>query len=110
MSTPERKILPYTSHHPGEQREIEFPLHPATTNAVQIRNLLDALLNTLGQEIRLQGPISDGDLLQALCMALAVRMHQVQAPAEAVRALVAEALSQADQAVQAASARSVGHA
>ena len=61
--------------------------------------MLEALLHSVTEQIRAQTKVSDGDVLQALCMALAIRMHMVEAAPAAVRALVAEILEQADDAV-----------
>lgn len=68
------KRLPYrTTTTGGNQFEFEFPLHPETGSAVHVANLLDALLASLDREIRQAGAVSNGDVLQAVAMALAVR-------------------------------------
>jgi len=68
------KRLPYrATTASGNQFDFEFPLHPETGSAVHVANLLDAMLGTLDREIRQAGAVSNGDVLQALAMALAVR-------------------------------------
>jgi hypothetical protein len=68
------KRLPYrATTASGNQFEFEFPLHPETGSAVHVANLLDALLGSLDREIRQLGNVSNGDVLQAVAMALAVR-------------------------------------
>ena len=66
--------LPYrATTSSGNQFDFDFPLHPDTGSAVHVSNLLSAVLGTLDHEIRQIGPVSNGDVLQALAMALAVR-------------------------------------
>lgn len=68
------KRLPYrATTASGNQFDFDFPLHPETGSAVHVANLLDAVLATLDREIRQLGPVSNGDVLQAVAMALAVR-------------------------------------
>lgn len=68
------KRLPYrATTTSGNQFDFEFPLHPETGSAVHVANLLDAVLATLDREIRQAGAMSNGDVLQAVAMALAVR-------------------------------------
>lgn len=68
------KRLPYKAMtERGNQFEFEFPLHPETGSSVDVFNLLTAVLGTLDREVRTIGPVSNGDVLQALAMALAVR-------------------------------------
>ena len=68
------KRLPYrATTASGNQFDFEFPLHAETGSAVHVANLLDALLGALDREIRQLGGVSNGDVLQALAMALAVR-------------------------------------
>jgi hypothetical protein len=99
------QVLPFTAVQPGLARQIDFPLHPQTVSAQQVGALLEALLDAISREIKAQGRVSDGDVLQSLCMTLAIRMHMVDAPIGAVQQLVASLLDQADDAV----ADSTGH-
>jgi len=57
----------------GNQFDFEFSLHPDTASAVNVANLLSTVLATLDGEIKHMGAIGNGDILQALAMALAVR-------------------------------------
>ena len=93
------KILTFTAVEAGGARQISFPLHEHTVNARHVGALLEALLDSITKEINAHQNVSDGDVLQAVCMALAIRMHLVEAPPDAVRAMVAAALEQADDAV-----------
>lgn len=57
----------------GNQFEFDFPLHPETGSGVTVFNLLGTVLGTLDRELQQLGAASNGDVLQALAMALAVR-------------------------------------
>ena len=96
MST---KTLSFTAVQPGASRRIEFPLHPQTVRSDHVSQLLTELLETLTEQIGNHSRVSDGDVLQALCMTLAIRMNMVDAPPNAVRTLVSTLLEQADDAV-----------
>ncbi len=93
------KFLPFTTVQPGGARQIKFPLHEHTVNAGHVGVILEMLLESMTKQIHTNGDVSDGDVLQALCMALAIRMHMVKAPPDTVRATVAVILQQADDAV-----------
>lgn len=73
--------LPFTTiSASGEAREIEFPLHPETASAEQVGGMLTAILESLSREITSGEPVGNGDVLQALSMALAVRARMINAP------------------------------
>lgn len=89
--------LPYrVTTQTGEVIDFEFDLHPDTGSAMRVSQLLSAVLHTLDREIRVLGETSNGDVLQALAMALAARARMIHAPvaqtAELARDLVTEAL------------------
>lgn len=72
------KHLPYKATTAGGQTlEFDFPLHAETESAVNVANLMGVVLATLDREIAQVGPISNGDLLQALAMTLAVRTRSI---------------------------------
>lgn len=103
--------LPFTAHSQGRILDIDFPLHALTGDAGNVGAMLEDIMAALTQRIEADGSdVSDGDVLQALTMALAIRMHMVKAPPAAVRQLVAEALEWADDAVEEAGQRPVGRA
>jgi hypothetical protein len=99
VETMPKEYLPFTAVHTGGAREINFPLHDLTVDAVDVGAMLEALLVSISEQIQLRRNVSDGDVLQAMCMALAIRMHLVEAAPDAVRAMVAATLEQADDAV-----------
>lgn len=66
--------LPYrATTTSGNQFDFEFDLHPDTASAVNVSNLLTTVLAALDGEIKQIGNIGNGDILQSLAMALAVR-------------------------------------
>lgn len=79
----------------GETIEFRFPLHPDTLSAVRVSGLLTALLATLDREIRIAGETGNGDVLQALAMALAARATMIAAPTAQTSRLAADLLQAA---------------
>ena len=75
------KHLPYrATTTTGTALDINFPLHPDTASAVTVAQLLDSVLRTLSREIAVLPNVANGDILQALAMALAVRTGIIHAP------------------------------
>ena len=88
------KRLPYrATTASGNQFEFEFPLHAETGSAVHVANLLDALLATLDREIGQLGAVSNGDVLQSIAMALAVRTRILPGDPAQLANLAAELLA-----------------
>lgn len=91
------KYLPYRATTTGAVIDISFPLHPDTASAVVLSQLLDAVLRTLSREIAVLPNVANGDILQALAMALAARAGIIHAPfaltAGATRRVLDEALA-----------------
>lgn len=79
----------------GNQFDFEFDLHPDTASAVNVSNLLTAVLATLDGEIKHIGGIGNGDVLQALAMALAVRTRLLPGSEETLHGLSADLLGTA---------------
>lgn len=83
----------------GDAFDFSFPLHPETGDAVRVSQMLSLLLEAIQRDLEIVGPASNGDVLQALAMALSVRARMVHAPnAETARlaeSLLATALSAA---------------
>ena len=74
------KKLPYTAvTASGEYIQFSFPLHPLTESPEQVGELLTRVLDAIDRSINDDDGASDGDVLQALCMALAVRTRMVEA-------------------------------
>lgn len=79
------KTLPYSAKTArGNRFDFDFALHPDTVSAVNVANLLDTALAALDREISTLGDVGNGDVLQALAMALAVRTRMLPGNAEAL--------------------------
>ena len=107
MST---KTLSFTTVQPGMVRRIEFPLHSQTINASHVGELLTDLLDTITKQVGTHSRISNGDVLQALCMTLAIRMNMVEAPPYTVRGFVSTLIEQANEAVVSSTVQPAGNA
>lgn len=88
--------LPYRFTTPtGDAISFEFELHPETGSAMRVHQLLDRVLHTLNHEIAILGETRNGDLLQALAMAIAVRTEMIPANPEMSRDLARTVLERA---------------
>lgn len=85
------KKLTYTTVTASRDHlRFRFPLHPLTESSEQVADLLTRILDAIDQGIRDDGSASDGDVMQALCMALAVRTRMVEAAHGPVHRLATE--------------------
>jgi hypothetical protein len=75
------KQLPYrVTTASGEVIDVAFPLHDATQSPMRVTQLLSALLERIDREIAVLGETANGDVLQAVAMAIAVRAAMIHAP------------------------------
>ncbi|MGB0671786.1 MAG: hypothetical protein ACPGNT_09845 [Rhodospirillales bacterium] len=106
--------LPYRARTAtGDVFDIDFFLHPETGSAVDVENLLTALLACIDREVGLKaGKVSNGDVLQAVAMALAVRSAMIAAPERLTQSLSRDLLERALHALSTAgkSGPPAGHA
>ncbi|WP_300295257.1 hypothetical protein [Ferrovibrio sp.] len=105
--------LPYTARtRTGDVFEISFPLHAETGSPMRVSQLLTAILETLDREIALLGDTSNGDMLQALSMATAIRAAMIHAPLPVTQRLATELQATALRAMDTAARQSppAGHA
>jgi len=83
--------LPYdVTTATGERITFEFPLHAETQSAMRVSQLLTAVLGAVDRELRVLGNTANGDVLQALAMALAARTAMLHAPYAVGRQLATE--------------------
>ena len=83
--------LPFTVHTDTRDTfDIDFPLSEHTEDSVRVHQLLITVLNSIAHDLKIVGAASNGDILQALIMALAVRTRMVYAPEQTMRAIVAD--------------------
>ena len=86
--------------------EIHFPLHPETNSSQHVSEMLERVLGAVSEVIDSHRRVSDGDVLQALAMASAIRMNLVTAHLETTERAMDGLLSSALEAVP--HARTVG--
>ncbi len=63
----------------GTEWEFAFPLHAETVSPIRVSQLLTELLATVDRELKFLGQTANGDVLQALAMALAARAVMIEA-------------------------------
>ena len=85
------KKLPYTATtRTGDVFDIEFPLHNETVDAVRVGQLVSTLLQAIERDLDVVGEMSNGDVLQALAMATAVRTRMIHASQDLTEAIAKE--------------------
>lgn len=95
------KTLPYTARtQSGETLDFSFPLHKDTASPMRVSQLVTTILGALDQDVRTLGETANGDVLQALAMALAVRTAMIPAPALTTTAMAHQLVDEALGAVQ----------
>ncbi len=107
------KSLPYrATTGTGDQFDIEFMLHPDTDSVVRVNQIITLVLEAINRDVTSMGETSNGDVLQALAMALAIRARMIHAPHEAVADLTRNLVQSALDAVADAERKSplIGHA
>ena len=105
--------LPYTARTAsGDTFDIEFPLHPETQDPVRVNQVLTAVLGAIDRDIALSTDTGNGDVLQAVAMALAIRARIIDIQPEVVETLSGQLLLNALQAMREAKHTKpvVGHA
>lgn len=104
--------LPYTVlSDTGDTFDIGFPLSEHTEDSMRVHQILSTVLNSVAQDLKIVGTMSNGDILQALSMALAVRARMVHAPQDTMRTIVNDLINDALDACYAADRQSdpAGH-
>ncbi|MDC3024074.1 hypothetical protein OA264_01205 [Alphaproteobacteria bacterium] len=71
-----------------------FELSENTKSPISVYQLLDSILNKINQETKITD-ISNGDIIQSLAMALAVRMKMVNANEQLVEGIIIDCVSRA---------------
>ena len=71
----------------GEELDIDFPLHEQTVSAIDVAQILTAVLEAVDNELQIMDDPSNGDVLQAMAMALAIRTRIVPVPFDVAKEL-----------------------
>ncbi len=107
------KKLPFRAQtSSGDTFDIAFPLHAETGDPVRVGQLISILLDAIDKDIAIAGETSNGDMLQAVAMTMAIRARMIHAPHRTTERLSKELLNTALEAVEAATHRppQAGHA
>lgn len=87
------KNLPFTVFHKsGGAVEYNFPLHPETQSATDVHNVLAHLLDALTFLLD-NKKMSNGDVLQAITMLLAMRADMIDVDRDTVRSLIEQLIA-----------------
>ncbi len=90
------KKLPYRAQTSmGDSFDIEFPLHGDTGDPVRVAQLISAVLDAIDRDIALSGETSNGDVLQAIAMTMAIRAGMIHAPRQTTDGLAKQLLETA---------------
>ncbi|MBC7779889.1 MAG: hypothetical protein H7125_07240 [Proteobacteria bacterium] len=91
-----------TSHLPyrattasGETIDVTFDLHGETRSADDVSTLLTAILAAIDAGVTAQAKVSNGDVMQALAMALSLRAAMIPAPRTVTEPLARDLLDTA---------------
>jgi hypothetical protein len=95
----------------GDTFDIQFPLSPHTQDSVRVHQLLTTIMNGLANDLKILGDVSNGDILQAVAMAVAIRARMIHAPESTMREIVSNLTETALEASYAAERKSepAGH-
>ena len=107
------KKLPYRAETAtGDTYEVDFPLHEHTVDAVRVSQLISEILERIDRSIAVSGETGNGDVLQAMAMAMAIRAEMIYAPHGTTSALSVDLLQSALAAMadSTCSSKPVGHA
>ena len=85
-----QKLVFVTMSDGGSSREVEFPLHQDTSSIENMSALVTELLNTISQHVEKSEDLKDGDILQALTMASAIRCGLVNVDPSVTKQLFSE--------------------
>ena len=85
------KNLPYrATTATGTNLDFEFPLHRDTGDPVRVGQMISAMLEAIDREIALVGDASNGDVLQAVAMTLAIRARMIHGSQDIAARMAAE--------------------
>ena len=105
--------LPYrATTSTGDVFDIAFPLHEQTVDPVRVQQMVSTVLEAIDRDVMMAGDTSNGDVLQALAMAFAIRAGMIHASSEVTGRLAQDLLASALRAMAAADRSGVaaGHA
>jgi len=88
--------LPYrATTQSGETIDVTFDLHAETRSEADVSDLLTAVLSAIDGRVTGRIGVSNGDVLQALSMAMALRVAMIPAPRTVTEPLARDLLDTA---------------
>jgi len=96
----------------GDSFDIDFPLHEQTVDPMRVQQMVSEILESVDRAIGVLGETGNGDILQAMAMATAVRAEMIYGNREVVHDLTRQLLESALAAAREAKHHqgTVGHA
>ena len=95
MADKKIKYLPYTAITSTlKEIDFNFQLSGNTNSPLVVHQLISSVLSKINDETKIQD-ISNGDIIQALCMILAVRSKMVDANPEIIEKIVIDCFNKA---------------
>jgi len=88
VDEPDRTLAFTATTSSGEVLEFQLPLHPHTSSEEHVGHLLEGVLDRVSELVEGPDNMSDGDVLQALTLALAVRLKVAGLAPETAQQLV----------------------
>ena len=88
MNDPDSTLAFTATTSSGEILEFQLPLHPHTSSRSHVGELLEGVLDRVSDLVEGPENISDGDVLQALTLAVAVRLKVAGIGSDTARQLV----------------------
>ncbi len=88
MEEPSRSLAFTATTASGEVLEFQLPLHPETSSLEHVGTLVEQILERVSDVVEGPEKMSDGDVLQALTLSLAVRLRVAGISSGTARELV----------------------
>ena len=93
----------------GNVFDVDFAVHPETGDSVRVEQTRSLVLDAIDRDLKVMGATANGDILQALAMALAVRARMIHGGGEMVVQLTQRPVSNALNAAMVADRQSPPH-
>lgn len=86
--------LPFSTRtSSGERRQFQLRLHRHTRSVAHVGMLVETMLASVSEIVEREADVSDGDVLQALTLAAAVRLDVAGVPTDTAKTLMQELIS-----------------
>jgi hypothetical protein len=103
------KVLKFSVNSANDAYQAHFPLHAQTRSPAHISEITERVLDCITDLIHKHQTVNDGDVLQALAIVSAIRIHMTNANPAVTERLMRALLADATDAVRNAPRISAGH-